>query len=92
MTRLRWGDARSGPPPNITSDSDDSCSDNPTITFHKSDSKVTRQRRSTDDSLNSASQHREGDKYDYLGRNVSVQQRRQELEPWVLIEYKKSKS
>ena len=36
--------------------------------------------------------HQEGDKYDYLGRNVSVQQRRQELEPWVLIEYKKSKS
>ena len=28
----------------------------------------------------------EGDEYDRLGRNVSAQERRQELEPWVLVD------
>lgn len=28
----------------------------------------------------------EGDDYDRLGRNVSAQERRQELEPWVLVD------
>ena len=27
----------------------------------------------------------EGDEYDYLGRNISAQERRQELEPWLLV-------
>ena len=30
--------------------------------------------------------HQEGDEYDRLGRNVSAQERRQELEPWVLVD------
>ena len=32
------------------------------------------------------SRDQEGDQYDHLGRNVSAQQRRQELEPWVLVD------
>ena len=27
----------------------------------------------------------EGDEYDHLGRNISAQERRQELEPWLLV-------
>ena len=32
------------------------------------------------------SRDQEGDEYDRLGRNVSAQERRQELEPWVLVD------
>ena len=28
----------------------------------------------------------EGDEYDYLGRNISAQERRQDLEQWVLVD------
>lgn len=30
------------------------------------------------------------DEYDRLGRNISAQERRQELEPWVLVNHKKN--
>ena len=32
------------------------------------------------------SRDQEGDEYDRLGRNISAQERRQELEPWVLVD------
>lgn len=32
------------------------------------------------------SRDQEGDQYDHLGRNISAQERRQELEPWVLVD------
>ena len=32
------------------------------------------------------SHDQEDDEYDHLGRNVSAQERRQELEPWVLVD------
>ena len=32
------------------------------------------------------SHDQEDDEYDRLGRNVSAQERRQELEPWVLVD------
>ena len=98
MTRLRWGDAFIIPP-KITEDPNDSANDEPEetidepiVTFLKTQSKGTRESLFTSDSFNHASMHRDGDHYDYLGRNTSVQERRQRLEPWHLVEYKKRKS
>ena len=41
-------------------------------------------------SVNSASLNPLCDEYDPLGRNISAQERRQELEPWVLVNHKKN--
>jgi len=41
-------------------------------------------------SVNSASLNLLCDEYDPLGRNISAQERRQELEPWVLVNHKKN--
>ena len=44
------------------------------------------------DLIIAASENQEGDAYDYLGRNISAQKRRQELEPWHIVVYHKSSS
>jgi len=36
-----------------------------------------------------ASVYQDGDKFDHLGRNVSAQQRRQNLVPWVLVDHQR---
>ena len=93
MTRLRWGDAFITKDPNDSANHDpEETIDEPIVTFLKTQSKGTRESLFTTESFNHASMNRDNDHYDYLGRNTSVQERRQRLEPWHLVEYKKRKS
>jgi hypothetical protein len=43
-----------------------------------------------DTQLKMCSKNRDDDKYDEFGKNISAQERRQNLEPWVIVKRSKS--